>query len=367
MCDARRQRCHTFTLSTNMSERIRQSVEVRFRRRCRELHPADLVSFADHIDACDDCRHRLLQRGRARSEVATIDADLETLIDHIPEVEVQAYVDGRLDAARRQEIARHLDACPSCAAEIRDLQVVAADVRGRPRSRTAMFAALAAAAVLILIIGASLVSRMAPSRSEEAGLTARQRDVVRQARSTQRLSLPPVLAELAGTRGLLMGDSDPAPFGLLAPIGTAVLDNRPTFRWTAMQGAAQYAVTVLDSTTGEASTSPPLTTTEWTPPFALVRGRVYVWQVAATIDRREVVVPVPPAPPARVLVLDASTAAGLERLPLSPFVRGILYADAGLVDDAERELAAVPAGDPDANVAANLLMHLHEVRGKSSR
>lgn len=333
----------------------------------RELHPSALVVFTDHVGACDECRRRLLERGRRRSEVATIDDELEALIDHIPEDEIQAYVDRRLDASRRQEIARHLEACPSCAAEVRNLQAFAAHNPTIARSRMPVYLALAAAAAAILVIGTLLVSRRPPAETEEAGLTARQNEIVRRAVSSQRLPLPAMLSELTGVPGRLMGGADAPPFQLVAPTGTAVLDDRPTFSWTAMPGAAQYAVTVLDATTGESSTSPPLTTSTWTPTTSLARGRIYVWQVAATIEGREVIVPAPPAPPARILVLDASTASDLERLPLSALVRGILYANAGLVDDAERELAAVPAQDPDSGVAVSLLKQLRDAREGSGR
>lgn len=332
----------------------------RFRR--QQLPPVDFIAFTDHIASCGECRDRTLARSRAGAGLAAVEDGLEDLVDHVPESEIHAYVDGSVDASRRQEIVRHLDACPACAAEIRDLQAFAAHSRGSTRSRTMMFGALAAAALVVLAVGAALVFRMTPSSVEEGGLTARQREIVREARATGQVALPPVMSELVEGGGPLMGGSGAAPFELLAPIGTAVLDDRPTFRWTPVQGTAQYAVTVFDPSTGETRTSPSLTATEWTPPFALTRGRVYLWQIAATIDGRELVVPPPTAPPARVLVLHASTAADLERLPPSPLVRGILYADAGLIDDAERELAAVPAEDADAELAAGLLKQLRDAR-----
>jgi anti-sigma factor RsiW len=38
--------------------------------------------------------------------------------------ELQAYLDGELEAARRAEVERHLSACTECSAVVRDLQQV---------------------------------------------------------------------------------------------------------------------------------------------------------------------------------------------------------------------------------------------------
>jgi hypothetical protein len=69
------------------------------------------------------------------------------------------------------------------------------------------------------------------------------------------------------------------------------------------------------------------------------------------------------SPPASlIIVAEASEADRLERLPASHLVRGVLYANAGLLDDAERELAALSAQNPNSEVADRLLKQIRGFR-----
>ena len=121
-------------------------------------------------------------------------------------------------------------------------------------------------------------------------------------------------------------------------------------------------MTLQDQSYGETMNSPPLPRTQWAPERPLERGRTYAWQVAASAGGKEDVAPKPPAPPARFTVADASDAVRLERLPASHLVRGVLYANAGLLDDAERELAALSVQNPNSEVADRLLKQIRGFR-----
>jgi hypothetical protein len=329
----------------------------------RRLAAADLVVCADHIAACADCRRRLQANGVVGAAEAALARELEDDIDHLSELEVQAYVDRALDPARLQEIERHLEVCPSCAAEIHDLQPFVAGSRRVHRMRWPMYVGLAAAAGLILAVaipsivrprnsGRQLVAlddQSGPLHVDERGaisglegLNDTQRQIIGQTLIAGRLQVPSMLSELAGTRGTLLGDSDVVAFRLLAPVGTAVLDDRPALRWTPLAQSVTYTVTVQDQTTGVVSSSPPLQATEWT--------------VGSPLARR------PPDPPAKFAVLDAATASSLGRLPASHLARGILYAHAGALDDAERELEALSERSPGSAQADALLQQLRSAR-----
>jgi hypothetical protein len=84
-----------------------------------------------------------------------------------------------------------------------------------------------------------------------------------------------------------------------------------------------------------------LTSTEWSPSQPLPRGSVFVWQVTALKDGKEIVAPIAPASEARFYVLgeEALRAAELvERMPPdSRLARGLTYARIGLLDDAARD------------------------------
>ena len=349
----------------------------------RRLPAADLVVCADHIAACADCRRRLQASGAVSAAEAALARALEGDVDHLSELEVQACVDRTLDSVRLQEIERHLEVCPSCAAEIRDLQAFVAASRPVHRVRWPLYAGLAAAAGLVLAVAiASLVrpqdsgrqlvtlaDRSGPLHVDERGavsglegLNETQKQIVEQTLIAGRLPVPSMVSELAGTPGILLGDSDVVAFRLLAPVGTAVLDDRPALRWAPLAGSVTYVVTLQDETSGETSSSPTLQAAEWRPISPLVRGHRYAWQVAATTGRTEILTPRPPAPPAKFAVLDAATASSLERLPPSHLARGILYAHAGALDDAELELEALSQRNPGWSPGNALLKQLRSAR-----
>jgi hypothetical protein len=186
---------------------------------------------------------------------------------------------------------------------------------------------------------------------------------VREAVQAARLSLPSTLSELNGRASTLMGPPDAPEFHLVAPLGTVVLDTQPMLRWTPIPGATTYIVTLQDQATGHTISSSPLARNEWVPDHPLTRGATYAWQVAGSVSgSAEVVAPRPPAPPARFRVLDSPAANQFQTLPASHLVRGVLYANAGLIADAERELAALSAQNPNSEVADTLLKQIRGFR-----
>jgi hypothetical protein len=349
----------------------------------RRLPAADLVVFADHTAACADCRRRLQVNGHVGAAGAALERELEGDVDHLSELEVQACVDRTLDPVRLHDIERHLAVCPSCAAEIHDLQEFVAASRPVHRVRWPVFAGLAAAAALVAAIAIATIVRPGDSDRQLValsdssgpvivddrggiigleGLNETQRQIVAHAVTAGALPVSSIVSGLAGTRGTLLGDADVVAFRLLTPVGTAVLDDRPTLRWTAVAGPVTYIVTLQDQSSGETASSPTLQAAEWTPASPLVRGHRYVWQVAATTGRTEILAPRPPAPPASFAVLDAATASSLEGLPPSHLARGVLYAHAGALDDAERELEALSERNQGLPLADALLKQLRSVR-----
>ena len=62
------------------------------------------------------------------------------------------------------------------------------------------------------------------------------------------------------------------------------------------------------------------------------------------------------------MIADAATAVRLEHLPASPLVRGVLYANAGLLDDADREFRTIGATDQGADRVDAFLAQLRQAR-----
>jgi anti-sigma factor RsiW len=178
---------------------------------------------------------------------------------------------------------------------------------------------------------------------------------------TGAVELPALLGNLIGTEGMLRGPAAMGRFELQAPVGTVVMADRPLFTWRPAEGATHYVVTVSDAAGAkELLKSPPLTETRWRPERPLSRGQTFSWEVSALRDGDEISsVPQPPAPEARFRLLDAEKARELEAARKahagSHLTLGVLYAGAGLLDDAERELAALAAANPESALARGLL------------
>jgi hypothetical protein len=338
-----------------------------FRR--RQLPGDRIVTFADHLADCDECRDRLAAAGDTRAALSALQEGLGIgQDDHIGEDEMQAFVGGGLDRERRAAISEHLAACRACADDVRDLSAFAATFRRKTASRWT-YAGLAAAAVLVLAAGVGLFwrERTAPAATiaqsgGATGLAAADAAVVRDAIASGRLPLPPALADLRGQRSPVLGDAAAPVFSLVSPIATVVLDPRPVLRWTARAGSAAYTVTLQDQASGATINSPAVHGTEWTPEQPLRRGGTYAWQVAATVGATEDIAPRPPDPPARFMIADAATAARLAHLPASSLERGVLYASAGLLDEAEREFEAARGQGRGGDRADAFLAQLRRAR-----
>jgi hypothetical protein len=197
-------------------------------------------------------------------------------------------------------------------------------------------------------------------------LSLTSRRAITSALTEQRLEVPPVLAELRGESGTLLGEPGAGqPFVLLSPIGKVVQSTSPTFRWTPLKGAGSYLVTVTDNNLNEVATSGPVTKTEWSPNVPLKRGRVYSWQVTALKDGQAITSPVMPAPLAKFMILDAARDAELKRVrgvaPRYHLGLGVLYAHAGLLDEAEREFRKALKADPGSSTAAKLLQSVRSM------
>jgi putative zinc finger protein len=171
---------------------------------------------------------------------------------------------------------------------------------------------------------------------------------------------------LRGKRELLMGPGVGGAFSVLGPAGITVQEDRPTFRWTALSGATSCVVTVYDPSSKAVATSHELSDTEWTLPRPLKRGVVYTWEVAATKDGKEIVSPSPPQPPARFKVLEHAKLDELElakqTYPDSHLVLGVLYAQDGLFEDAEREFKSLLDANPNSSLAQKLLSSVKYLR-----
>jgi anti-sigma factor RsiW len=199
-------------------------------------------------------------------------------------------------------------------------------------------------------------------------LTPSDQQMVKTALTTQRVASAPIIARLKGEAKNLMGNSGGgASFNLLSPVATVVETDRPTFQWASLSGAAGYIVTVYKSNSKEVvATSPLLMANEWQMPHSLKRGGIYAWQVRALKDGEEIKMPAPGAAETKFKILEQARAEELERAKQmyagSRLMLGILYAQAGLLDNAEQEFQALAEANPHSRVAQNLLRSVKAMR-----
>ncbi len=191
--------------------------------------------------------------------------------------------------------------------------------------------------------------------------------MLKEALTNQRIERSPLMTGLARPASSLMsGDKEGNKFSVIEPIGKVVLADRVTFRWSPLNGAAGYIVEVYDRKFNLVTTSVQLTANSWTTPQSLRRGGIYSWQVKAVKDGEEFKSPRPPAPQAKFRILDQAKANELAQArrayASSHVVLGLLYAQAGLVDEAEQEFRALQKANPDSEIARRLLSRVQALQ-----
>ena len=192
-------------------------------------------------------------------------------------------------------------------------------------------------------------------------------NLLKAALTNQRIARSPLLNGLSRPSSALMGSKgSKETFSVKSPVGTVLLTDRPTFRWSPMTGVSSYVVEVYDSKFNLITRSLQLATDSWTVPQPLPRGEVYAWQVKANRDGEEVTSPKPPAPQAKFRILDQAKADELAKASRayssSHLVRALLYADAGLIDESEEQLRLLLKANPNSEVARKLLRQIQAQR-----
>lgn len=349
------------------------------RYRQRVAPPDELIEVDRHIGTCDQC-HALVNPGNV-AHMVTLVADEH---EHLSYEELERYVDGEADDIDRELVRAHTEECEVCRRELADLSSARESLRGTvpPTSRGQRAWLLVAATVAIVVAGAAIVllfpragtplapqtvsspavPQPPPADALPATLRARVNEVLR----TGALKKPDVLAVLAGDSSGVRGTGDAASFSLERPVATAVVDARPQFRWTPLRGATSYSVTIVDNETGAIAATGSTDFNSWPPPHPLPRGRTYAWQVKARRGLREITVPRPPRPEALFRVASDQEAAEVSSWSKAGHLAaGILFAEHGFLDDAERELQL--AADAGEARATTLLTEMRSWRALPNR
>lgn len=193
------------------------------------------------------------------------------------------------------------------------------------------------------------------------------RDMVKAALITEQAANLVAVSGVGSQASVLRSGPDEGPgFALLGPVGKVIFSTKPTLSWSPLEGAGEYRVEIYDSNFSLVASSPPLTANSWTVPNALDRGQIYSWHVTATKDGAQVKTPVPPAPEAKFKTLDPKLAADVTAARKdyrgSHLALGVLYAQSGMLDEAEREFIALVRANPQSETASKLLANVRAAK-----
>lgn len=306
----------------------------------------DVLAVDAHLSGCGECRARAAAFAGAGADAMArglaIEPDAEM---HPDDEQLAAFADG--SSAATADVARHIADCPDCAATVEDLTLLRAAIDAQPNPSIARWA-MAVAAIAVVAVSLLMWNKPRPSGPER--FSAVEQATIAAAFDSG--TLPPArnLDSVRTPAGRLMGSPSSGPsFAPLSPLATAIDSPQPVFRWTPLEGAREYVVTVVDETLRPVAQSTAVTVTEWRPAGAFARGRTYIWQVRAMLANGSRTAPAPPEPEARFFVVSEAESAAIasvrQRAGDTPQA-AILLAQHGLLEDAEAELAKAAAQDP---------------------
>jgi hypothetical protein len=377
----------------------------------RSLGPAELLAASEHLGGCADCRARIVSTAALSTRIRAMRIALraEDASAHLEYDQIAAYVDGKMDAASRSSLELHASECESCAADLQAIEAMPNETAARaavhekrnPWAWRPLFgwriglaiAVVACAVFLSTVFTTPPHSNVAqvkqkPAALAKSGSPAEPASTIRDGKQVVSITpgggvdgLPAIadadraflekalierqiepaasLADLPAKHGVLMGAPAEHPqVGLLAPLGTVVESDRPVFRWQPLAGAL-YRVSVFNAAYDAVAHSDWMSSTLWQVTTPLQRGSRYSWQLGVRWDVEEFTMPAVPAPEARFRVLGAAQEVEIARARSewggSHLVLGLLYARAGLIDDAQREMQTLREQNPDSDVVAGLL------------
>jgi hypothetical protein len=390
----------------------------------RVLAPAVFLSVHRHVTACAHCAEQCKSNEDLARDLDDLNSALLYAPDetpyHLSAAEVAAYVGGTSDEIDLEIAESHLSTCLTCASEVQRQKTFVPQRLSMKWWRPLPVAVVVAFGIIAIMLAMWLIrSRPGPQKEwntantsspqnspppaevqpsvtpeilpeaevalvlndgprkvtvdkqgrlaglEQLPSSVQQR--IRAALQAGRLQQPSALAQVASRPSALLSESgNGLPFPLIGPLGQVVLSERPTFRWRPLPGAQSYTVIVTDADLNEIATSPPLNTTKWRIAKPLKDGGIYSWQVTALKDGVKITSPVLPAPQARFKVIDHATSELIQTAqrayPDSHLTLGVLYAEAGLLDEAEQELRILVRNNPRAPVALKLLQNIKTMR-----
>jgi hypothetical protein len=195
------------------------------------------------------------------------------------------------------------------------------------------------------------------------GLSTKYQELVKQVLSNGRIGIRPRPDDLATAADPVMGGGErDGLFKINGPSGKMLLTDRPTLSWQPLSGTESYRVDVFDSNLKKVASSGALRSTAWS--TRLSRGMTYTWQVTANRDGHEFKAPQTPQSAARFHIVSnehySEISSFQKKYRDSHLLLAIAYADAGLRDEAVRELKIVARQNPRSQLPQHLIGQLQK-------
>ena len=203
----------------------------------------------------------------------------------------------------------------------------------------------------------------------EGGTGANQEQQIAQATHLQK---PQALARVVRNEIVtLKGPSGEVVFSLLRPVGTYILGTQPTLAWSPVKDAAKYEVSMRPLKGTRSIFTTTVAETSYTLPLGLLdayRGQVLQWSVTAELSNGgEVTAPGIAAPEALFVISGATKAHEIEvlaRHQTNELARATVFANAGVLDEAEREIDSYLKKHPSDKTARAMLPTIKSWREK---
>jgi hypothetical protein len=257
---------------------------------------------------------------------------------HLTPELVFGYENGLLSPAELRSVHQHVQQCGECRGRLAQSLDIEGMLSPTPKEQKPRSFGMYAAAAVILGIALSgwfwFHQRLRPGAQTAASI-----------------QFPAFIKELNPPRQTLMGEPAGPASGEMLPQGTAVLAARPAFRWPREPGEGwTYQVKIFGPGSDLVVASGAIRTTEWMPDQDLASGVNYQWQVTAERRNQRLTLPELPATPPRFRVVPPETARRLAESAArgaSHLELASAYAEAGLVNEARRELEEAIRDHPD--------------------
>jgi hypothetical protein len=349
-----------------------------------ELPAPIFLACDEHLAGCDECREAFARLLDVERSLGSLIQSLEQdAVEHLTYEQVRIFAEGKLLPS---DAVAHVKVCASCTAEVQDLKLFIEETTIEPRKifrvKSWMYGAVAAAILIACGIGVQHFSLNSLNRMQESSsavpvalqpskpmIPQEYQDLLAETAASGRLPVPIDVTGKQETETLLGTPSSESAFRLLSPVNVTIMSDRPVFRWEPThnsKNAVTYSVAIYDRSYQKIAESQPTTSTEWQIESPLKRGYVYRWFLTVRSAHTVVRIPVPPQREVDFKVMEQTAENQLQtdqsKYGDNHLLMAVLFARAGDLDSAKRELDAVAPLNPQAELAHRLQQTLAESR-----